>query len=143
MSAKWLSAKRGPPSNYRGRSIGIVVLVSAQLFVGFIHVFFGLLLFAYSNNTFLQGTLAYNTYTVVFGVLVSFFAWLIWQGKKAGWVGTVAVSLFVIAADSLTLANLPSVPGIPKSAGAVEIAWSLIVIAYLCTKKVRVKFGVA
>ena len=128
------------PITYKGRSLGIIVLTAAQLLIGVIHVFFGLLLFAFENLTFIQGTIAYNAYTVIFGVLVTVFAVFIWQGKKAGWIGTVAVSLFVIVADILTVLNLPSIPGIPKSAALTEIAYSILVIIYLSAGHVRKKF---
>ena len=125
---------------YKGRSLGIVALTVVQLFIGVVHVFFGVLLFAVENLTFIQGALAYNSYTVIFGVLVTVFAVSIWQGKKAGWIGTVAVSLFVIAADALAVLDLPSIPGIPKSAAVTEIAYSLLVIFYLSVGHVRRKF---
>ena len=128
------------PITYKGRSLGIIVLTAAQLLIGAIHVFFGLLLFAFENLTFIQGTIAYNAYTVVFGVLVTVFAVFVWQGKKAGWIGTIAVSLFVIAADALTVLNLPSIPGIPKSAALTEIAYSLVVVLYLLQDNVRKKY---
>ena len=72
------------------------------------------------TSSFIQATVAYDVYTFVFGLLALVFAVFIWQGKKAGWVGTVAVSLFVIAADSLTLLDLPSIPGIPKFPAITE-----------------------
>jgi hypothetical protein len=79
----------------------------------------------------LQVTVTYEVYTIAFGSLTVLFAVVIWQSKKAGWVGTIVVSIFVIVVDSLTLLNLPSIPGIPKSAGAFEITYSIIIIAYL------------
>jgi hypothetical protein len=99
-----------------------------------------LLLLAYENLIFTQGNIVYDFYTIIFSVLTVVFAVYIWQGKKAGWVGTVAVSLFVIAADSLTLLDLPSVPGIPKFAGFGEITYSVLIIIYLCTSQVRRKY---
>lgn len=134
-----MSDKRNPIT-YKGRSLGIVVLTAAQMLIGVIHVFFGLLLFAFENLTFIQGAIAYNAYTVIFGVLVTVFAVFIWQGKKAGWIGTVAVSLFVIVADVLTVLNLPSIPGIPKSAALTEIVYSLVVVLYLLQDNVRKKY---
>jgi hypothetical protein len=129
-----------PIPTYRGRSLGIVALTAAQLLIGAIHVFFGLLFLAFENLSFLQNTIIYDVYTIVFGVLTVVFAVFIWQGKKAGWVGTTAVSLFVIVADSLTLLDLPSIPGIPKFAGFGEITYSVLIIIYLCTKQVREKY---
>jgi hypothetical protein len=133
--------KRQPPTiTYKGRTLGIVLLTTAQIFIGAIHVFFGFLLLAFENLNFIQATVAYDVYTIIFGGLTVVFAVFIWQGKKAGWIGTIAVSLFVITADSLTLLDLPSVPGIPKFAGFTEIAYSVLIIVYLCTSKVRKKY---
>ena len=134
-----LSVRPKPPT-YKGRSIGIVLLTAAQLLVGGIHIFSGLLLLVFENLASFQATLAYDVYTFVYGLLVSIFAVLIWQGKKTGWVGTVAVSLFVIAADTLTLLDLPSIPGIPKAPALLEIAYSVLVVGYLCTGSVRKKY---
>ena len=68
------------------------------------------------------------------------FAVFIWQGKKAGWIGTISVSLFVTAADALTVSNLPSIPGIPKFAAPTEIGYSILVIIYLSLPHVKRKF---
>jgi hypothetical protein len=78
-------------------------------------------------------------YTFVFGLLALVFAVFVWRQKKLGWAGTIVVSLFVIAADGLTLLNLPSIPGIPKGPSLTEIAYSVVVVLYLCTD-VRKKF---
>lgn len=117
-----------------------MALTAAQLFIGAIHVFFGLLLSISEDFIFLQATVVYDIYTLVFGLLVLVFAVFVWLGKKLGWVGTVAVSLFVIVVDSLTLLNLPSIPGIPKFAGFTEIGYSVVVVAYLCSGNVRKKY---
>ena len=135
-----MSKKQTPIITYKGRSLGIVVLTVAQLIIGVIHVFFGLLLLAFENISFIQATAAYDVYTFVFGLLSLVFAVFIWQGKKAGWVGTVAVSLFVIAADSLTLLDLPSIPGIPKFPAITEIAYSLLIVFYLLQSGIRRKY---
>jgi hypothetical protein len=132
-----LSNQRKLPA-YKGRSIGIVVLTAAQLLIGVIHVFFGALLLAFENLTFMQATAAYDVYTMVFGLLVLVFAVFLWQGKKTGWIGTIVVSVFVIVADALTLLDLPSIPGIPKLPAVTEIAYSLLIVFYLL--KVRKKF---
>ena len=127
------------PITYKGRSIGIIVLTSAQLLIGAIHALIGVLLIAFGASI-LQATEAYNVYTLVFGLLVIVFAVFIWQGKKEGWIGTIAVSLFVTAADALTVSNLPSIPGIPKFAAPTEIGYSILVIIYLSLPHVRRKF---
>ena len=131
--------KKPPQIIYKGRTIGIVILTAAQLLIGAIHIFFGLLLFAFEVSLF-QATLAYDVYTVFFGMLTSLFAVFIWQGKKSGWIGTVAVSMFVSVADALTLLNLPSIPGIPKFAAPTEIVYSFFVILYLLRNDVRKKY---
>lgn len=125
---------------FRGRSLGITALTAAQLLVGAVHVFFGLLLLGFEDFSNLKATVAYDVYTFVFGLLVVVFAVLVWQGKKAGWVGTVAVLLFVVLADSLALLDLPTVPGMPKLPAAVEIAYSVLIVGYLCTDSVRKKY---
>jgi hypothetical protein len=135
-----MSGKR-EPITYKGRSLGIVILTAAQVFIGVIHAFFGVLLLIF-NASIMQTTLPYDVYTLAFALLVLAFAVFIWQGKKSGWVGTVAVLVFVIVADSLTVLNLPSIPGIPKFAPPTEIVYSLLVLAYLFQANVRKKFGV-
>lgn len=136
----YMSKKQPPIITYKGRSLGIVILTVAQLIIGAIHAFFGILLLAFENLSFIQATAAYDVYTFVFGLLALVFAVFIWQGKKAGWVGTVAVSLFVIVADSLTLLDLPSIPGIPKFPALTEILYSLLVVFYLLQSGVRRKY---
>ena len=88
----------------------------------------------------MQATVAYDIYTVIFGILVALFAFFIWHSKKVGWVGTIAISVFVSLADTLTLMDLPSIPGIPKAPALAEIAYSLIIILYLFKRGVRKKF---
>jgi hypothetical protein len=70
------------PITYKGRSLGIIVLTSAQILIGIIHAIFGFLLLA-SENTLLKATVTYDFYTIAFGVLTLVFAWFIWQGKKS------------------------------------------------------------
>jgi hypothetical protein len=136
-------SKKPPTINYKGRNLGIVILTVAQLIIGAIHVFFGFLLLAFENLLFIQATTIYALYTIIFSVLTVVFAVFIWNGKKLGWVGTVAVALFVIIADSLTLLNLPSIPGIPKFAGFGEIAYSVLVVGYLLQVGVRRKYSIS
>jgi hypothetical protein len=124
----------------KGRTLGITILIAAQLFIGGIHVFFGLLLLISENLSFLPSMVAYDIYTFFFGLLGAVFAVFLWQGKKVGWIGTVVVSLFVIAADSLTLLDLPSIPWIPKLPAYAEIAYSVLVVGYLSLRRVRNNF---
>ncbi len=132
-------SKKPPQIFYKGRSLGIVILTGAQLLVGAIHVFFGFLLFVFEVS-FLRATIAYDVYTILFGLLTAVFAVFIWQNKKSGWIGTVVVSIFVSVADALTILNLPSIPGIPKFAAPTEIIYSLIVVFYLLRNDIRKKF---
>src|SRR5512145_1146757 len=106
------------PLTVKGRSLGITALTAAQILIGVIHIVSGLLLFSSEIAMGTQVSMAYDVYTLVFGVLTLIFAGLVWQLKKSGWVGTITVSLFVIVADTLTILNLPSIPGIPRLAGA-------------------------
>jgi hypothetical protein len=133
-------SKKPPTIIYKGRTIGIVILTVAQLIIGVIHCFFGLLLLAYENLSFLPTTSVYDLYTFIFGLLALVFAVFIWQGKKMGGIGTVAVSLFVIVADSLTVLDLPSIPGIPKFPAIAEIAYSLLIVFYLLQDNIREKY---
>ncbi len=134
-------ASKPPPLIYKGRSIGIVILTVAQLIIGAVHVFFGFLLLVLENSM-LQPTTGYDVYTILFGLLTLVFGAFIWQGKKSGWIGTIAVSIFVSIADALTLLNLPSIQGIPKFAAPTEIIYSIIVIVYLLQTHVRKKYGI-
>ena len=79
-----MSRKQTPIITYKGRSLGIVVLTVAQLIIGAIHVFFGLLLLAFENISFLQATAAYDVYTFVFGLLALVFAVFILARQKVG-----------------------------------------------------------
>ena len=132
---------------YRGRSLGIIVLTAAQLLVGVIHVFFGLWLLiagSLADSAFsAQSPLVYSVYTLVFGLLTLVFTVGIWLSTNWGWIGTFAVSMFVIVADALTLVNLPSIPGIPPSAAGVEIIYSLLVLLYLSQTHVRIKYKIS
>lgn len=129
-------SKKGTIPTYKGRIIGILILTSAQLFVGAIHVFFGFLLLSF-EPFLMNATVAYDIYTITFGLLISLFAVLIWSVKKMGWIGTIIVSSFVIAVDILSVLNLPSIPGIPKFAAPGEIGYSIIIIFYMLQGYVR------
>ncbi len=141
-----MSGSHGPVG-YRGRSLGIIVLSVAQFLVGAIHVFSGIwLLIAGSSAGFVfsaQSAWIYSAYTLIFGLLTLVFASGIWLGRTWGWVGTVAVSAFVIVADALTVLNLPSIPGIPVFAAPTEIIYGLLVLLYLSQTHVRTKYKVA
>lgn len=126
------------PIFYKGRSLGILILTAAQVFIGSVHALVGFLLLF--SEVSLQVTVAYDVYTVFFGLLTLVFTVFIWQDKETGWLGTMAVSIFVIVADALTVLNLPSIPGIPKFAAPTEIVYSLIIVVYLLQSSVRKKY---
>jgi hypothetical protein len=128
------------PITYKGRSLGIVVLTAAQILIGVIHVFSGLLLLSSELAAKTQVSIPYDVYTLVFGLLVLMFAVFVWRQKKLGWAGTVAVFLFVIVADGLVLLGSPSIPGIPRAPALTEIAYSVLVVGYLFLGHVRAKF---
>ena len=135
------------PVTYRGRSLGIVTLTIVQLLIGVIHVFSGLwLLTAGSLADFIisaQSPLIYSIYTLIFGLLTLVFTIGIWLGSSWGWIGTVAVSIFVVVADTLTLLNFPSIPDISRLAAVAEIMYSLIILLYLSQTHVRIKYKIS
>ena len=123
-------ATHGPPS-YKGRNLGIIVLVVAQVLIGIIHVSSGFFLLSSKPTEWFTEILIYGAYTLVFGILVLFFSYGLWNSKSWGRNGTLAVSAFVIVADFLALFDLPSIPGIPKLGAFGEIIYSLLIVAYL------------
>jgi len=109
-------------------------VVSVQSLVGAIHLFFGLWLLSASTMNYW-----YSVYTTVFGLISLLFAFGFWMGKNWGWFGTVITLLFVTFADALTLLDLPSLPGIPKFAAVLEIAYSVILLLYLFQPHIRAR----
>jgi hypothetical protein len=138
------------PTAYKGRYIGILILVTAQILIGIIHIGFGVWLLAAPHTVPFAGIFGtstgpdvYSVYTVTFSLLTLVFAAAIWMQKRWGWIGTVAVAAFVIVADSLTLLDLPSVPGIPKFAGFGEISYSAILLVYLLQAHIRTAYKIS
>ena len=130
---------------FKGRFLGIAVLTGLQSINGIIHAFFGFVLllgsyvpFASSSNT----PLIFSFYTLIYGLLTILFTYMIWKGKRLGWIGTVAVALFVIIADTLTVFDLLTFLGIVKTAAIGEIPYSLLTIIYLIQNHVRSKFNI-
>jgi hypothetical protein len=131
---------------YKNRYLGILFLVIIQLIVGFTHIFFGLALISgiFSFNSYSIAPTIYTVYTLVYGSLTAFFTYLIWKRKRFGWIGTVAISLFVIVVDFLSvfdLSNILSIPA-PKFAAIGEIPFSILVLAYLLQNHVRSKYNI-
>ena len=137
-----------PSLTYRERPIGIVTVVVAQLLIGFLHLFFGIWMLTAQISPFERiitstgGSDVYSIYTITFSLLTLIFAVPLWMQKRWGWIGTIAVALFVTIADLLTLLDLPSVPGIPKFAGFGEITYSVIIVLYLLQRHVRDKYRI-
>ena len=128
---------------FKGRFLGVAVLVAVQLLVGVIHAVFGFaLLLGSFSASFLLTPLVYGVYTLAYALLTLLFAYLVWVGNRSGWLGTVAVSLFVILADTLTVLGLLSFLSIPKFAAFGEIPFSILVIAYLVQPHVKSKYRV-
>jgi len=137
------------PLEYKGRALGIVALVASQVLIGFVHVLFGFWLLVASRGAPFVSVVGmtsasgiYSVYTSIFGFLTLLFAVPLWLQKRWGWVGTFAVLVFVVVADSLTLLDLPSIPGIPKFAGFGEITYSILVMVYLLQAHIRAKYKI-
>ena len=130
--------------NVRGRFLGVFVLVIVQFFVGVIHIFFGLsmLLGNFSIASYSITPTIYSGYTLVYGCLTFVFTYFVWTGKRLGWIGTAAVSLFVIIADTLAASSLFDVLGIPRIAGLGEIPYSIVILIYLLQNHVRLKYSI-
>ena len=131
--------------NVRGRFLGVFILVIVQSFVGFIHMYFGFVLLIGGFVPVASSSIVpmiYNFYTMVYGILSVFFAYLFWKERKLGWIGTVAISLFIIIVDTLALFDLYNILGIPKTAGLGEIPYSLIILFYLLEDHVRLRYNI-
>ncbi len=127
---------------FKKRVFGIAAVTALQILIGGIHIFFGLLLLASTQTQvgFLETPgVVYDVYTIAFGFATTVFATGIWFYKLWGKLGTIVTSLFVTVADLLTLLNLPSVPGIPKSAAFPEIIYSVLIVFYLLQAKTIAK----
>jgi hypothetical protein len=140
---------------FRGRYLGIAVLVGIQVINGLIHTFSGLALILDSYIPMASSSnapLIFGVYNLIYGLLTIFFTFLLWKGRRLGWIGTVAVSLFVIIEDTLTVINLLDVPSILKTVTFGTIPYSacmharsimhLITIIYLLQNHVRSKYKI-
>jgi len=134
----------GKTPAFKGRFLGVAVLVAVQFSIGVIHVIFGFALLSgsFSVAALSVTPLVYSIYTSAYGLLTLLFTYLVWVGKRLGWIGTVAVSLFVILADTLTVLDLLNVLGIPKFAAVGEIPFSTIVLGYLLQPHVKAKYNI-
>jgi hypothetical protein len=131
--------------NFGGCFLGIGVLVTIQIINGLIHTFFGLVLVLVTYISMASLSFAssvFSFYTLLYGILTLIFTCLLWKGKRLGWIGTVAVALFVILADSLTVFDLLTFMGIIKTAAILEIPYSLATVVYLIQNQVRTKYNI-
>ena len=129
---------------YRGRFLGIAVLVVVQFIIGIIHVFFGFAMLSgnFSVAAFSITPLVYSIYTLAYGALTLLFTYLVWADKRLGWIGTIVISLFVILADILTVLDLLGFLGIPKAAAIGEVPFSILVLGYILQNHVRSRFSI-
>ncbi|MFA5363742.1 MAG: hypothetical protein WC325_00990 [Candidatus Bathyarchaeia archaeon] len=127
----------------KGRFLGVALLVVIQFIVGVIHIILGLATISV-NPLGASFSMTYNVYTLVYGCLTVFFTYLLWNGKRLGWIGTVATSIFVIVVDSLAafdVSNILSIPA-PKFAAIGKITFSILVLAYLLQHHVTSKYNI-
>ena len=127
-----------------GRFFGVALLTVVQFIVGVIHMVFGF--------TMVSGTapiagysvewMTYSAYTWTFGCLTVLFTYLFWARNRLGWIGTAAVSLFVIVADTLTVFGLLNVLGIPAVAATLEIPFSILILVYLLQNHIRTEYNI-
>jgi len=75
-------------------------------------------------------------------LLTLLLTYLIWTDKNFGWIGTIAISSFVILAYTLSVLDLLVVLGIPKLVDFGEILFSVMVIAYLLKPHRRYEYGI-
>jgi len=129
--------------NVRERFLGVFILVIVQSLVGLIHIFLGsVMILGTSVAPYSTSSLIYSYYTLAFGLLTLFFTILLWAGKRLGWIGTVAIFLFVTIADTIAFFSLFNVLGIPKIAGLGEIPYSLIILCYLLQSHIKLKYAI-
>jgi len=130
---------------FRGRYLGILVLVIVLSIVGFVHVFFGLALISGNLHFGSYSTaLIYSVYTFVYGFLAVFFSYLLWKEKRTGWIGTVSILIFVIVVDALAVYNLSNILNVPAPnfAAIGEIPFSILILAYLFQDHIRSKYDI-
>ncbi len=119
------------PASFKGRYLGVLILVLVQFLVGAIHAGIGLGLIFGGFGEFV-----YSVYTFLYGIFIIIFAYGLWLGRRTGWVGTTLVSLFVILVDVSVVLNVSIIPGVPRSAAFGEIVYSLVALLYLFQPKI-------
>src|SRR4030067_3248806 len=100
----------GIPATYKGRKIGILVLVATQTFIGIIHSFFGIFLLAAGSSDVLFPSISfseiYSIYTLFYGLLTIISTYGLWMNNRWGWISTLSITVFVIIMDYLRLLHL-------------------------------------
>jgi hypothetical protein len=124
----------GLPVTYKGRILGVVILVAVQTLIGITHGFFGVFLLVTGFSE------AYSVYTFSYGLLTVISAYGLWMTSRWGWIGTLVISGFVIIIDSMTLLNTPILSEIPIFAAVTETLYSLAVLLYLIQPKIQHTF---
>jgi len=129
---------------FRGRYLGVTFFVIVQFIVGIIHIFFGLAMLSgsFSFASYSVTPIVYSFYTFAYGCFTFFFTYLVWITSRFGWIGTVAVSFFVILADTFAVFNVINFLGIPELAAIGEIPFSIVIILYFLQYHIRSKFNV-
>ena len=86
--------------------------------------------------------MVYSLYTLIYGILVTIFTYLFWKEKHIGWIGTAAISIFIIIVDILAIFDLLNFLSIPKMAGLGEIPYSLFVLFYLFEEHIKLQYKI-
>ena len=119
------------PASFKGRYLGVLILVFVQILVGAIHAVIGLgLIFGMS------GEFVYSVYAFLYGIFTIIFAYGLWVERRFGWMDTTLVSISVIVVDVSAVLNVSLIPGVPRSAAFGEIFYSLVALLYLFQPKI-------
>ena len=138
------------PTSYKGRILGVAILVAISVINGIIHVISGIVVM-FANTIFTSllplqipmssfMLMSYGTYTFFYGLLSIVFAYGLWMSKRWGWIGTVAVQIFCLVVDVFAALRLPLLHGVPEFAGIVEIPWYIAILAYILQPHIRRTF---
>ena len=134
-------SKYALPSTYEGRMLGIVIVVAVQAVVGVTHAFLGsFLILAGPTSLPLFSTDPSGicgSYTLIYGLWTTIFAYGLWMGNRWGWTGTVAVSAFATAVYVLSLLNLPLIPGASTFGAVGGTIYSLMILLYILQPNIR------
>jgi hypothetical protein len=130
---------------YKGRFLGITIIVAIQFIYGIIHTFFGFMSLLGENILLPSSSsalLIYNYYTLALGIYTVLFTYFLWKEKQIGWIGTVAVGLFVIMVYILVLFEFLKIPRIINLTAIAGIIFNVLILTYLLQNHVRTKYHV-